>query len=390
LNFSTEFVAMLRRAAVLLACLILIPAGELIAQQPAFRTPGGDPKLPWYQLQPGVFPPAGSSRTLSGELIEIDPVNRRGILRVDRADDQSRPQWDRPLPFAMLPFGSVVYHGAPAELRDVPLGTHLWGEFYEGPPIEQYRHRYGTQPSRSSPYQSFSQVVRLEDDFSRSQRLGRQWRIESVDLAGGILTVLGIGPENQADAEPQKLFLGPYTRIWRGRGLVELADLAPGQTALINLTVCTLKGPGRAADIWLDAESQALAARLQLAAHHRYQREHGLAGWIESVDNRQGVINVILFGGIDPKLFEEFSASDTYTAAVAEATLRTYDQINDRKAGPGSAKAIEPQGLGHGGMRVSLRPSELLEGFRPLRIVRIWPSAWPVSDLPAEEQLYPR
>ena len=30
-----------------------------------------------------------------------------------------------PHPFAMLPYGIVRYHGAPADLRDIPLGTVL-------------------------------------------------------------------------------------------------------------------------------------------------------------------------------------------------------------------------------------------------------------------------
>ena len=30
----------------------------------------------------------------------------------------------------MLPYGSIYYHGAPAALQDIPLGTHLHGLFY--------------------------------------------------------------------------------------------------------------------------------------------------------------------------------------------------------------------------------------------------------------------
>ena len=35
--------------------------------------------------------------------------------------------------FAMLPYGMIRYRGAPAELRDIPIGTVLYGRFYLPP-----------------------------------------------------------------------------------------------------------------------------------------------------------------------------------------------------------------------------------------------------------------
>ena len=47
----------------------------------AYRTDGDDPHaaspLPWYQLQPGEFPPAGSEHRVTGELVEADFIHRR-------------------------------------------------------------------------------------------------------------------------------------------------------------------------------------------------------------------------------------------------------------------------------------------------------------------------
>ena len=74
----------------------------------------------------------GSAHAVAGELIALDPLNRTGVLRPDRTDAQRVDDFDIPLPFSMLPFGSISYHGAPAELRDVPIGTHLHGAFYLG------------------------------------------------------------------------------------------------------------------------------------------------------------------------------------------------------------------------------------------------------------------
>ena len=115
-----------------LVCLALVLSvgGRQPAAEPPFRTDGGDEKLPWFRLKPGEFPPPGSEHAVSGELIALDHVNRSGLLRPDRDDTQRRGDWDIARPFVLLPYGSLRYHGAPAELRDIPLGTHLHGQFY--------------------------------------------------------------------------------------------------------------------------------------------------------------------------------------------------------------------------------------------------------------------
>src|SRR5471032_2812539 len=75
------------------------------------------------------FAPVAKGTYLSGELVIVDAVNRRGALRLDG---------DGPLHyFAMLPYGIIGYHGAPAELRDIPLGTHLHGYFHLPPAGEE-------------------------------------------------------------------------------------------------------------------------------------------------------------------------------------------------------------------------------------------------------------
>ena len=50
----------------------------------------------------------------------VDAFNRRGALRNgDGASDPRRRY------FAMLPYGMVKFHGAPAEVRDLPIGDPL-------------------------------------------------------------------------------------------------------------------------------------------------------------------------------------------------------------------------------------------------------------------------
>lgn len=361
-----------------------------LAAEPAFRTDGGDASLPWYQVEPGVFPPEGSGHAVSGELIEMDHVNRTGLIRPDRDDTQRRGDWDIARPFTMLPYGTFLYRGAPAELRDIPLGTHLHGLFYADPLPSQPETKGRKVPP---PEAKFSRVLLFEDDFSRMQRLSRTWRVDAVgpDPISNImiLTVTGVGPSAaDADPKPTKFFLAETTRVWKGRGFGTLADLKPGQNVLLNLTVCTLKGPGRATDVWIDDEARALASAQQLEVHRQYQREHGLAGWVDEVDNQAGIVGVVLFGGFDPKLLEAFPMGDTIAGAVAGESLRTYDQINDNKKGPITAIDKVPVAPGCSGIRIKFQPSNLLEGYRPTKIVRLFSSTWKVDDLPREEKLY--
>ena len=73
-----------------------------------------------FRPEAGKFPPLDKARVYRGELVFVDHANRRGSLRVV-SDGQFR--FNAPQPFALLPYGIVRYHGAPADLRDVPLGT---------------------------------------------------------------------------------------------------------------------------------------------------------------------------------------------------------------------------------------------------------------------------
>ena len=73
-----------------------------------------DSSLPWFQLVEGKFPPEDSAHAISGELIQMDHLERCFRLRVDRSDSQQAGYMDLPLESEMLPYGSIFYHGAPA------------------------------------------------------------------------------------------------------------------------------------------------------------------------------------------------------------------------------------------------------------------------------------
>jgi hypothetical protein len=375
----TRLIPRRSHACILIRCGVLLSSFVILISSFAetFRVDGGDDKLPWFQLKPGEFPPDNSAHSIAGELIALDPINRTGVLRQDRTDAISRSHWDEPLPFTMLSFGSLSFHGAPAELRDIPLGTHLHGQFY----FEEKAGKDGKG--------AFTKAIRLEDDFSFCVGQRRVWRVDAVDLEKGTITVTGISEDGkQADAKPAAFVVNAATRVWKGRAIGSLTDLAVGQSLVLDLTVCTLKGPGRCTEIWLDAESREVAAAHQLEVHRQFQREHGLPGWVEEVDNQQGIITMTLFAGFDPKLMEDFAVDVPVSSAVAEDSLRTYDQGSDRMKGDLLALQSVPPGPGDSGVRIKFKPVTLLEGNRPKRILRLFSGKWKVDDIPKEERLY--
>lgn len=138
-----------------------------------FRTDTANGHLPWYEPRDDEFPPAGASHAISGELIQVEPWLRHGILRPDRTNDQSRAFIDLPLAFSLLPYGSVWHLGAPAALRDMPIGTHLHGEFFWNSTSENDpKLKTLTSDRRIATFFPFDRMLRLEDDFSRSVRPG--------------------------------------------------------------------------------------------------------------------------------------------------------------------------------------------------------------------------
>ena len=122
------------------------------------------------------FAPIAKARYLSGELVYIDPVNRRGAIRMH--DNY----WSGPAHyFALLPYATVRYNGAYAELRDLPLGTVVHGYFTVPPKGEE-----NTIPPLPDEHKKaaipHNHGICLEDDFSFYQRQGQSWKIVSVDI----------------------------------------------------------------------------------------------------------------------------------------------------------------------------------------------------------------
>jgi hypothetical protein len=400
--------SVLQLALPLLCFTVLFLNGVLLQAADAikFRTDGNsDTALPWYQLVDGKFPPENSAHAISGELMQVDHLERRFQLRVDRNDSQQAGFLDLAIESSMLPYGSIYYHGAPAALQDIPLGTHLHGLFYvkaanDNSPAPKSNRRVSSEVA-------FKRCFRLEDDFSFYSRQKQFWKIDAVDLAERKLTVTLYG-ESGALEKPKVFDLLSSTLAQEGAGFANLGSLKVGQTVQFNITWATLYGPGRIAEIWIDEPSRQLAASQQLERHRNHIRERGLPGWIDVVDDEAQVVTITFFGGVDPKLFDELTGineephgwpfskrEDNPKApkggiAVALPSLMTYDPVNDRKGGnilQIGKTAIEP---GSSGVQIKVKCCMLLEGHRPGAIVRFYPATWKVNALPQEEQFHGR
>jgi len=374
-----------------------------MADAPKFRTDTDkDKKLPWYELVDGEFPPENSAHAINGELIMVDHLERRFRIRVDRDDSQDRGVWDLAVEADMLPYGSIYYHGAPAALQDIPLGTHLRGLFYLKPKDDKSPPPPGPY-KRVTPDVDFRRCFRIEDDFSFDLRQHQSWKIDSIDL-----TAMKLTATPQRDGKPSdkpKLFdLLTSTNVWLGKSLSELKDVKPGQIAQCNFTWVTLYGPGRITDLWLDAASRELATNKQLERHRNHIRERGLPAWVQAVDDEKQIVTLTFFGGVDPKLFDEFKLINEEpfgwplnhpeddpkapkgTIAVSRPCLMTYDPVNDRKGGNILSTKKIPVEPGSAGVQIQVKCDLLLEGYRPKAIVRFYPGAWKVDSLPREEK----
>ena len=349
-----------------------------------------DESLPWHQLKEGEFPPPDSAHYISGELISVNHTERKFTLRADRTDRQNRSHFDLPLAASMLPFGSIYFHGAPAALEDIPLGTHIHGHFYLKDPAAKNKPIEGWH-GRVTPEADFNRCFRLQDDFSFYRRNGKTWTITEVNLEENNLSAVLTSDGQGSEAEKPVVFeLLESTRVWIGNGMGEVEEIEAGQEIQFSLTWATLYGPGRIREIWLDEASRKLATAHQLSKHIVYQKQRGLAGWVDQVDNQARIVTITFFEGAAEQLLEEFKKGETAGVAVARESLMTYDPVNDRKRGP-MLDIREVEKLpGCSGMQIDVKPELLLEGYRPGKIVRVYPPTWPVIALPKEEQYFGR
>ena len=340
----------------------------------------------------GKFPPAGVAKYFAGELVAIDHVNRRGALRLDGDGSEDAYHSAPSHQFAILPYGTLTYHGALAELRDIPIGTHLHGHFLLPPEGDTTIPAPSGEGGKYVP--PYNHALTLEDDFSYHQGNNRAWKINAIDLAKGTLD-LTLTPGDKKPEVP--VTIDRSTRIWKGRTIATLEDLAPDQLVQINFTWAPdwRFGQFHAADIWIDDESRVIASEAQRQLHIRYLTHRWLPGWIDHVEHQpggKGIVTLTLFAGPYPSFFENGrvkpQSGHFARLAASDNTLRTWWKDNDSTPG----HIIETKDLpnpppGSSGLQIRIPLDQLLDGIRPGRIIRIQTVGLPMSRNPAEERI---
>jgi len=351
------------------------------------------------------FPPVGVGVDLAGELVSVDHVNRRGGLRLDGDFEEDRYHAAPTFAFALLPYGQVYFHGAPADLHDVPLGTRLVGRFVLPPEGDT------TVPAVASKYLPLqNHALLLEDDFSRALRAGRGWKATAFDREQGRLTLqaVSLASEPVAGSEPVAHSVDGSTRIWKGAGFGTLDDLAAtaaaGGIIQTNLTWHPdwANKQFHCSDLWLDVPAWEAARERQRQLHLRRMKHFWLPARIDAVKHEaagQGSLTVTLLGGCDPALYADFEdnggvagrASTGVVVACADPALRTWWQNHDKASGSVTARRTLPDPPpGSSGIELDIRlETPLQEGFQPGRFVRVGARSrgWPESKPPPEWRL---
>ena len=369
-----------QRTSAVLACVLLCFVARSFAED--------------HVPQPGKFPPPNSGTYIAGELVFIDPVNRRGGLRLD-GNDGERYHGGPLHYFAMLPYGMISFNGAPAELKDIPIGTHVHGYFYV-PPVGEAATIPPLPKDMAKHELEQNHAVSLEDDFSFYQQRGQSWKVVSIDTKKSKINVTPVG-ELVKDGinTPYTFDIDDLTKVWKGRSLVELSDIKAEQIVQLNLGW----SPGwrdrefAVSEMWLNDESRNFATDLQRRRHVKYQKQRWLPGWIDSVEDNDfggGTVTLTLFGGMDPSLYAELKATQDkgFGVAVAEKSLRTWFHRSDKKIGQVIEWKETPNPPpGSSGIQLRMKFTELLDGYRPGRCVRVKCHDWLFVTMPSEERV---
>jgi len=365
-----------------------------------------------FRPEPGIFPPLDKSVAYGGQLVFIDHANRRGSIRLTGGELFHSTA---PAPFAMLPYGMVRYHGAPADLRDIPLGTMLHGRFYLPPDPDLSSVPVITRPNVTQPAENHA--ILLEDEPSFCLREGKVWRLHQVaidDNKGTVTASRGPKDGSAENEDEQLMTIDAASRIWRGSEVLVIEDLvaeglwpASGEKSLGGQAVylgITWKPAGtwerrvgdrfHVSDIWLDEAAMQRAARRQTAAHQELIRSRWMPAYVDAVEYGkfgEATVSATLFGGMDPALYADFKQGVNGQMAASDANLKHMDgwvsHAHMAIRGP-VQEVIQQDGeipLGSSGIQIRMKVDLVLEGFRPGRVVRIRPMNWPDDSVPREE-----
>lgn len=374
-----------------------------------------------FRPVPGVFAPMEKAHIYRGELVFVDHANRRGSIRVEGSGMFFR---NSPHPFAMLPYGMIRRHGAPSDLRDIPLGTVMHVKAFLPPdprtspvpvlPVDNKskdaNHNRGT-----GIFPAENHVLLLEDEPSYCLRSGLVWNLKTLEIESsqGKITGVRSAKEQMPSSTPEEtMTFDAATRIWRGRELLSVEELVDEGTwpssgkhrlklqALIGIS--WKPSPNgiftrfHISDIWLDDIAISRATKSQTAIHKEFIRSRWMPAWIDKVEYGKfgtATVTATLFGGMDASLYADFKKGASARMNSVTDTLKhnhgAYGPSHMACRGPilDVRKVTGAVPLGSSGIQIQLKTDLITEGVRPGRIVRIWPGNWPTPNLPREEYI---
>ena len=380
-----------------------------------------------FRPEAGQFPPLEQAHSYRGELVFVDHANRRGSIRVQGSGMFFR---NDPHPFVMLPYGIVRYHGAPADLRDIPLGTVMHVRAFLPPdpnispvpvlPVDN-KAKDGNHNRGAGIFPAENHVLLLEDEPSHCLGEGKVWKLKEVDIkdnAGMIVASLepkegGDSTATEEKATEEKMTFDAATRIWRGRECLGIEDLIAegiwpaegkksldGQVVLLGITwKPTPDGVFtrfHISDIWLDDTAIERAAHHQTETHKAFIRSRWMPAWIDAVEYGKfgrATVTATLFGGMDDSLYADFKKDVPAMMNAVENTLKhTHGAYGPaHMASRGSILDVTMTDgdapVGSSGIQIRFETDLIIEGIRPGRVVRVRPNNWPLVQVPREEYL---
>lgn len=375
-----------------------------------------------FRPEAGKFPPLDKSHAYRGEIVFIDHANRRGSIRVQGSGMFFR---NDPHPFALLPYGMVRYRGAPADLRDLPLGTVMYVRAFLPPdprissvpvlPVDS-KSKDANHNRGNGIFPAENHVLLLEDEPSHCLREGKVWKLKEIQVKDGQGSIVAAcTPKQPGDNKPenQTLTFDASTRIWRGRECLLVNDIisegtwpASGNKNLedqeVLLGICWKPTPSgiftrfHVSDIWLDQTSIDRSALQQTEVHRAFIRSRWMPAWIDTVEYGKfgrATVTATLFGGMDPSLYADFKKDIPAMINAVENTLKhthgAYSPAHMASRG-NILETIQLPGeipLGSSGIQIRFETDLIIEGLRPGRIVRVRPDSWPIVEVPREEYL---
>jgi len=375
-----------------------------------------------FRPRPGEFPAIEKSLSYRGELTFVDHANRRGSVRIQ---SNGRFRFTVPSPFALLPYAIVRHHGAPADLRDIALGTMLHVRAFLPPdpqtsvvpvlPIDNRTKKLGNAGTGTAPAENH--VLLLEDEPSRCLREGLVWKLKEVSIRNHEGTIVARRQPKAGgarEAGEETFTFDAATRIWRGREFLAVRDLiaegiwpATGSRSLADqsvlLGIMWKPTPGgvfvrfHISDIWLDDAAMQRAAHHQTETHKAFIKSRWMPAWIDAVDYGKygrATVTATLFGGMDESLYADFKKGVRAMLAASENTLKhwaggTAGTSQMAAKGPvlDVTRANGTIPLGSSGIQIRFETDLITEGFRPARVVRLRPDHWPLVEVPRDEYL---